>query len=86
MLFVAKSISNLLNNHKFSKDTRFFKPQANPNSQRRLLTIFDMGLQVLPDVEAQSTDMFAHVQNRVVRDGRVVLSPLSSKAKVAIRS
>ena len=49
-----------------------------------LLTIFNMGLHILPDVEAQSTDMLAHVQKRVIREARVLMSPLGSRADAVI--
>lgn len=43
------------------------------------LTVSDMVLQAFPDLEAQSTDVFSHIQKRVLGVAPVFTSPLSSR-------
>lgn len=42
-----------------------------------------MVLHVLPDLETQGTNMLSHIQKRVIRQLRVLMSPLGSRAKMA---
>lgn len=45
----------------------------------RSLTVSDMVLQAFPDLEAQSTNVFSHIQKRVLRLVPVLTSPLGSR-------
>lgn len=43
------------------------------------LTVSDVVLQAFPDLEAQRTDVFSHIQKRVLREAPVFTSPLGSR-------
>lgn len=56
-----------------------------PTQYIHILTIFDMALHVLPDFEAQTTNMLSHIQKGVLREVAVITGPLGSGAKMATR-
>lgn len=61
------------------RDNTCVRGKAFQVTSHHLLTEFDMFLQAFPDLEAQSPNMFSHIQKRVVRVAPVFMSPLGSR-------